>query len=210
MNNLHIGDIAPRFKANSTLGDIKLSDYLGKWLVFFSHPGDFTPVCTTEIIAFSKANQEFNRRNCSLLGLSVDSNASHLSWVNNIHNMTGITVPFPIISDIDKKISTMYNMISNTQNGNQTVRNVYILDENQKIRLILVYPAEIGRNIGEILRCIDALQKSDKSNTVTPANWLPGKPTINKSPKNYSELTNVLNSSKTNCLDWYLCFNNEI
>lgn len=210
MKSLHIGDMAPRFNANSTFGDIKLSDYLGKWLVFFSHPGDFTPVCTTEIIAFSKANQEFKNRNCELLGLSVDSNASHLSWVNNIHNMTGITVPFPIISDLDKKISSMYNMIAKAQNSNQTVRNVYILDEKQKIRLILVYPAETGRNISEILRCIDALQRSDKSNTVTPANWLPGKPTINKPAKNYSELTNVLNNPKTNCLDWYLCFNEKV
>lgn len=208
--HLHIGDIAPRFNANTTLGEIKLSDYIGKWLILFSHPGDFTPVCTTEIVAFSKANQEFNERNCSLLGLSVDSNSSHLSWVNNIQKLTGITVPFPLISDQNMKIAKMYNMVSNNINDSQTVRNVIILDPKQRIRLILIYPMEIGRNIYEILRCVDALQESDKTNMVIPANWIPGTPTLNKAPKTYSELIERPKNPNLNCLDWYLCFNNKI
>lgn len=199
---------APKFTANSTFGPLKLTDYMGRWLVFFCHPSDFTPVCTTEIVAFSKLNNEFQKRNCSLLGLSVDSNPSHLAWVRDIEEKTGTAVPFPIISDLNKDISRMYGMLANSQDDTQTVRNVYILDPSQKIRCILIYPLENGRNIAEILRMIDALQMTDRENVATPANWVPGNATIVPSPKNYSDLMEKMKmSNSNNCMDWYLCFN---
>lgn len=206
--HLRIGDKAPDFAANSTFGNLKLSDYLGKWVILFSHPGDFTPVCTTEFIAFSKANHEFENRNCRLIGLSIDSNPSHLAWVSNIHKTTGIEVPFPVISDLNMSISRKYGMIAPNISNTQTVRNVFFIDPEQKIRCILQYPVSVGRNIGEILRILDSLQATDKESASTPANWLPGQPTIMQSPKTYCELMERQNSAfGYNCIDWYLCFN---
>lgn len=207
LKNLMIGDNAPRFIANSTDGEIKLCDYMGNWLIFFSHPGDYTPVCTTEFLEFSKMYPEFQKRNCKLLGLSIDSNPSHISWLNNIHNSTGITVPFPIIADRDMKISKMYGMIAHNINNTETVRSVFIIDPNQVIRAILQYPKTTGRNIGEIIRLLDALQINDKENVATPANWIPGKSTILPSPTTFSETLNKKNNLESNCIDWYLCYN---
>ena len=135
--NVRIGEFAPKFEANSTRGRIALNDYKGKWVVLFSHPGDFTPVCTTEMIAFSNANQYFEERNTCLLGLSVDSNPSHLAWVYDIYCRTGIVIPFPIIEDRNGNIARKYGMISNSVDNTATVRNVYIIDPNGIIRLIL-------------------------------------------------------------------------
>ena len=205
-----IGSNAPRFSANSTFGPLKLTDYIGKWLVFFCHPSDFTPVCTTEIMSFSKLHDEFKKRNCELLGLSVDSNPSHLAWVRDIEKNTGTTVTFPIISDLNKDIAKMYGMLTNSQDNTKTVRNVYILDPKQKIRCMLIYPAENGRNITEILRMVDALQITDKEGVATPANWVPGSATIIPSPQNYNDLMEKMkNNNINNCMDWYLCFNKE-
>lgn len=207
-NNIKIGDIAPRFNANSTSGPIKLSDYIGKWLILFSHPGDFTPVCTTEFIEFSKMYPEFKKRNCELLGLSIDSNPSHLSWLSSIYNSTGIKVPFPIISDLDMKISHMYGMIAPNVSETSTIRSVFVIDTNQTVRAILQYPKTNGRNINEILRLIDALQITDKENVSTPANWQIGKSTILPSPNTFEDVVKKNeNLNKNNCLDWYLCYN---
>lgn len=206
---LSIGDQAPLFNALSTFGDIKLSDYAGKWLVFFSHPGAFTPVCTTEFITFSRLEPEFTKRNCSLLGLSVDSNSANLAWVHNIQNLTGLKVPFPVISDINMKIANMYHMISPAIDNTKTVRCVFILDPNQTIRAILTYPMTTGRNIDEILRMVDALQKTDSENVATPANWIPGAPTLQFSPNNYEDLLKKSNYFNSQCPEWYLCFNQD-
>lgn len=150
MNGIvRIGQMAPDFEAITTFGPIKLSDYKGKWLVFFSHPGDFTPVCTTEFIAFSNAYTYFKNLNSDLLGLSIDSNASHLAWVYNIYQKTGVRIPFPIVADRSGEIARKYGMISNNVNNTETVRNVYIIDPNGVIRLILVYPLNVGRCIPE-------------------------------------------------------------
>ena len=149
---------------------------------------DFTPVCTTEIIAFSKANTYFEQRNSCLLGLSVDSNASHLAWVYDIYCKTGIQIPFPIIADRNGKIARQYGMISSNSSTSETVRNVFIIDPNQIVRLILIYPMEIGRCIPEILRCIDALQVADSNKASIPANWLNGEPIIIKSPTTFNDL----------------------
>ncbi|MNP37576.1 putative peroxiredoxin [compost metagenome] len=130
-----------------------------------------TPVCTTEFISFAKYYPEFLRRNTYLLGLSVDSNASHLAWIYNIYKSTGIQIPFPIISDRNMNISTQYNMVDSNVTGTQTIRSVFIIDPNQRIRAILQYPMTNGRNIGEILRLLEAIQTTDRDNVVTPANW---------------------------------------
>jgi peroxiredoxin (alkyl hydroperoxide reductase subunit C) len=204
---LSIGMKAPDFIADTTFGVAKMSDYTGKWVIFFSHPGDFTPVCTTEFIAFAKYYPEFVKRNANLLGLSIDSNASHLAWVYNIYKMTGIQIPFPVVADRNMAIAKMYGMMPADQNVTQTVRNVFIIDPEQKIRAILQYPMTNGRNIPEILRLLDALQTTDSENVVTPANWMPGQPVIVPYPKTYDELLErVKNPSGYSCMDWYLCY----
>ena len=169
LNSLFIGMKAPMFKAISTFGEIVLDNYKGKWLVFFSHPGDFTPVCTTEFLAFASCYDSFKELNTDLLGLSIDSNPSHLAWVNNIYKNSGVSIPFPVIADSNGKIANIYNMLG--VNDTSTVRSVYIIDPNLVIRAILTYPKEVGRSIPEILRLLKALQTSDKNNVVTPANW---------------------------------------
>ena len=204
----NLGEKAPNFKANTTFGPIELSDYTGKWVVLFSHPGDFTPVCTTEFIAFTNLAPEFDESNTKLIGLSVDSNASHLAWVYNILQMTGVTIPFPIIEDRDMKIAKKYGMISESVSNISTVRTVFIIDDKQILRTILYYPLTTGRNIPEILRIVEALQTADKCKVVTPANWLPGTPVLLPPPKTYKELLERVNNcnKEYKCLDWYICF----
>lgn len=208
--NVKIGQYAPEFEAQTTMGKMKLSDYRGKWLVLFSHPGDFTPVCTTEIIAFSKANTYFERLNTCLLGLSVDSNPSHLAWLNDIYCMTGIVVPFPIISDRSGEIARKYGMIATDISNTETVRNVFIIDDKGKIRTILVYPMNVGRWIPEILRIVQALQVADENKASTPANWMPCNPVIVPVPQNFAELQerNTQIKNNRNGMNWYLSFKN--
>ena len=203
-----LGTKAPNFSANTTFGPIKLSDYKGKWVVLFSHPGDFTPVCTTEFLCFAKYYSNFQKRNTELIGLSVDSNSSHLAWVYNIYRNTGVEIPFPIIDDRKMKISQLYGMISEPMSDSSTVRSVFIIDPNQILRTILYYPLTTGRNIPEIVRIIDALQTSDEQKVVTPADWLPGMPVILPPPKTYKELKKRISNCEKNkeCIDWYLCF----
>ena len=203
-----LGSTAPDFEANTTMGPIRLSDYKGKWVVLFSHPGDFTPVCTTEFICFAKYYDEFQKRNTDLIGLSVDSNSSHLAWIYNICTLTGIDIPFPIIDDSSTRIARLYGMISEPVSNTTTVRSVFIIDDKQVLRTILYYPMTTGRNIPEIIRIIDALQTSDRDNVVTPANWLPGMPVVLPPPKTCKELKNRVKScsKEYQCMDWYLCF----
>lgn len=208
-NFLSIGQKAPDFTAYTTFGPMKMSDYKGRWLVFFSHPGDFTPVCTTEFLAFSKRADDFNALNTSLLGISIDSTPSHLAWVHSIYETTGITIPFPIISDRVGEIAKLYGMIANDVSSTETVRNVFIIDPEQKIRAILIYPLTNGRNIPEILRLLIALQTTDKYGVVTPANWEPGEPTLVPAPSNYNSLLDRENNDQAlglNCEDWYWCY----
>lgn len=203
-----LGSTAPDFEANTTMGPIRLSDYKGKWVVLFSHPGDFTPVCTTEFICFAKYYDEFQKRNTDLIGLSVDSNSSHLAWIYNICTLTGIDIPFPIIDDSSTRVARLYDMISEPVSNTTTVRSVFIIDDKQVLRTILYYPMTTGRNIPEIIRIIDALQTSDRDNVVTPANWLPGLPVVLPPPKTCKELKNRVKScsKEYQCMDWYLCF----
>ena len=208
-SKLHIGMKAPNFTCNTTFGSLQLSDYKGKWLVFFSHPGDFTPVCTTEFLAFASCYHKFKELDTELLALSIDSNSSHLAWIHNIYTNSNVVIPFPVIADITGDIAELYDMKVNTDTN--CVRTVYIIDPSGIIRTILCYPKEIGRNIDEILRILIALQKSDLDNINTPANWQIGMPIIVKSPNTYEDLKErVLNSSSYNFYDWYLCFKKEV
>ena len=204
--NVKIGQQAPDFDAITTYGNKKLSDYKGKWLVFFSHPGDFTPVCTTEMIAFAKAYPYFQKLNTELLGLSIDSNPSHLAWMYDIYCRTGIVLPFPIIADRSGEIARKYGMIASDISNTETVRNVYIIDEKGIIRVILVYPLNVGRWIPEILRTVQALQMADCTDASTPANWRPGEPVIMPMPKTFSQLQEriVESQQKNNVFSWYL------
>lgn len=207
-DNLKIGMPAPDFEANSTFGNIKLSSFKGKWLVFFSHPGDFTPVCTTEIIAFSNANTYFEKINTALLGISVDSNSSHLAWVYDIFCKTGIRVPFPIIADLNGVIARKYGMISSNISTTETVRNVFVIDDKGIIRAILIYPMNVGRFIPEILRLVTALQYSDENKASTSANWNPSDPMIAPPPQTFYELQDRMNfiNKNHNGMSWYLSF----
>lgn len=207
--NISIGMKAPDFTAMTTFGPIKLSDYKGHWVILFSHPGDFTPVCTTEFIAFAQANNQFESLNTKLIGLSIDSNPSHLAWVNQIYLLTGIQIPFPIIADRMADVANLYGMIAPDVTTQETVRNVYFIDPDQVIRAILIYPLTNGRNIYEILRLLIALQTTDQYNVVTPANWEPGNPVMVPPPRTYDQmLDRIYNPQKENlnCVDWFWCY----
>lgn len=208
--NVKIGQKAPEFNAITTCGEVCLNDYKGKWLVLFSHPGDFTPVCTTEMIAFTRAHTYFKELNTELLGLSIDSNASHLAWIYDIYCKTGIQISFPIIADRNGEIARKYGMISNDISNTETVRNVYIIDDKGIIKAIFVYPMNIGRFIPEIIRTIQALQVSECSKGMTAANWIPNQPIIMPMPKTYCELQERANQMREdrNGISWYLGFKN--
>ena len=206
--NVKIGQRAPEFDAITTHGEICLNDYKGKWLILFSHPGDFTPVCTTEMIAFSRAHTYFEQLNTELLGLSIDSNPSHLAWVNDIYMKTGIMIPFPIIADRSGQIARKYGMVSNDVSSTKTVRTVFIIDDKQIVRAIFVYPLNIGRFIPEIIRVVQALQMTDCSKGSTPANWMPNQPLIVSIPQTVNDMqkrTEEIQKNK-NGLSWYLSF----
>lgn len=207
---VRIGERAPDFEVTSTMGNVSLKEYNGKWLVFFSHPGDFTPVCTTEMIAFAKANPYFEQLNTSLLGLSVDSNSSHLAWVYDIYCRTGIRIPFPIIADRNGEIARKYGMISSEVSNTETVRNVYVIDDKGIVRLILIYPLNVGRWIPEILRAVQALQVADRNHSSTPANWVPCDPVIIPPPTTFEGLLQRKEEieQNKNGMNWYLSFQN--
>ena len=208
MNCIRIGMKAPDFAATTTFGPLKLSDYKGKWVVLFSHPGDFTPVCTTEFLAFAKAQPQFVEKNTQLLGLSIDSNPSHLAWTYAIYMATGVEIPFPVIADRTGDIARLYGMMAPEVSRQETVRNVFFIDPEQTIRAILVYPLTNGRSIPEILRLLTALQTTDRDHVVTPANWQPGQPVLVPPPQTYTELLSRQNNPQAQnlkCEDWFWC-----
>ena len=176
---LKLADLAPDFEAETTKGKINFHDWLGNsWGLFFSHPEDYTPVCTTELGVVANLREEFTKRNVKIIALSIDDVKSHLNWIKDIEETIDSKVDFPIIADIDKSISAMYGMIHEGLNTNFTIRSVFIIGPDKKIRLTLTYPMAIGRNFDEILRVIDALQLSENYNVVTPANWILGEKVI--------------------------------
>ncbi|MCS7061894.1 MAG: peroxiredoxin [Anaerolineae bacterium] len=198
-----LNEPAPDFEAVTTHGTIRLSDYKGSWLILFSHPADFTPVCTTEFIAFSEIYPELQKRNVELLGLSIDSVYSHIAWVRNVEEKTGVHIPFPIIADLDRKVATAYGMVMPGASSTETVRCVFIIDPEGVLRAMLYYPLTTGRNMQEILRLIDALQTSDKHHVATPANWQPGDKVIVPAPKTMEMVEQNLKAGYE-VVDWYL------
>ena len=176
---LLLGDIAPDFEADSTIGKIRFHEWLGNsWGVLFSHPKDYTPVCTTELGATAKLQNEFARRGVKIIGLSVDSVQDHLGWKRDIEQTQGAAVEFPMIADADMRVANLYGMIHPNASDRFTVRSVFVIDPNKKIRLTLNYPASAGRNFDEILRVIDSLQLTDKHKVATPVNWKQGEDVI--------------------------------
>jgi peroxiredoxin (alkyl hydroperoxide reductase subunit C) len=199
-----LGQPAPPFEAVTSHGVIKLEDYKGSWLILFSHPADFTPVCTTEFIAFAEIYPELQKRGVELLGLSVDSVSSHIAWVRNVEEKTGVKIPFPIIADLNKEVATAYGMVHPGQSKTETVRCVFIIDDKQIIRAMLYYPLTTGRNMEEIVRLIDALQTSDANAVATPANWKPGDKVV-VPPPNTQEMAEERKNQGYEYIDWYLC-----
>ena len=176
---LRIGDTAPDFEADTTEGHIHFHQWLGdSWGIIFSHPKDFTPVCTTELGAFSKAKPEFDKRNAKLIGLSVDSVESHGAWAGDIQETQGSALAFPLIGDEDRKVADLYDMIHPNANDTLTVRSVFIIGPDKKIKLTLTYPASTGRNVQEILRVLDSLQLTADYKVATPVNWKDGEDVI--------------------------------
>lgn len=172
---LHLGDTAPDFEQDSSLGKIKFHEWIGdSWAVLFSHPADFTPVCTTELGLTAKLKPEFDKRNVKAIAVSVDSAKSHNDWAKDITETQGSVVQFPIIADEDKKVAGLYDMIHPNQSGTATVRSLFVIDPNKKVRLTITYPMSTGRNFDEVLRVIDALQLTDKYTVATPGNWKDG------------------------------------
>jgi peroxiredoxin (alkyl hydroperoxide reductase subunit C) len=200
-----LGSPAPQFEAVTTLGTLKLEDFRGSWLVMFSHPADFTPVCTTEFVAFAKIHARLKELNCELMGLSIDSVYSHIAWVRNIEEKLGQKITFPVIADLDRKVATLYGMIMPGESKTETSRCVFIIDDKQVLRAMIYYPLTTGRNMDEILRVVQALQTSDKNGVATPANWRPGDKVI-VPPANTQELAEQrTKDASLECKDWYFC-----
>ncbi|MEJ5328061.1 MAG: peroxiredoxin [Candidatus Bathyarchaeia archaeon] len=199
-----IGEPAPDFEAVTTKGKIKLSDFKGKWVILFSHPADFTPVCTTEFVAFAKINDELKKRNVELIGLSIDSVYSHIAWVRRIKEKLGVDITFPIIADLDMKVATLYGMIHPGESTTTAIRCVFFIDPEMTLRAIVYYPLNVGRNMDEILRIVDALQTADKYKVAMPANWRPGDKVI-VPPPTTTDAAEQRAHEGYEYIDWFLC-----
>lgn len=212
-----IGENAPAFTATTTQGVINFpEDYKGKWVILFSHPADFTPVCTTEFMTFASMADEFKQLNTELIGLSVDSLYAHIAWLRRINElewkgMKNVEVKFPLIEDIRMEVAKKYGMIQPGQSNQQAVRAVFIIDPNAKIRLILYYPLSTGRNFDEIKRVLIALQKADSDNVATPADWRPGDDVIVPTAGSCGTAKDRMDNQTDDqyCLDWFMCFRRE-
>jgi peroxiredoxin (alkyl hydroperoxide reductase subunit C) len=199
-----LGAPAPAFEAESTHGTLRLEDFRGSWVILFSHPADFTPVCTTEFIAFARIAPELKKRNVELVGLSIDSTYSHIAWVRNIEQNFKVRIPFPVIADLDKRVASLFGMIMPGESKTETSRCVFVIDPNGTVRAMIYYPLTTGRNADEILRLIDALQTTDKHAVATPANWKPGDPVIVPPPRTTEDAEARLKAG-FDCKDWYFC-----
>ena len=200
-----LNEPAPAFEAATTHGPLRLSDYEGSWLILFSHPADFTPVCTTEFMAFAEIYPELQKRGTELLGLSIDSITSHIAWVRNIEEKTGTKIPFPIIADLDRKVATAFGMVMPGESKTETSRCVFVIDPKGILRAMIYYPLSLGRNMDEILRVIDALQTADANGVATPANWRPGDKVVLPAPNTIELAEERVAETGVECVDWYLC-----
>jgi len=198
-----IGEPAPDFEVETTQGTLRLEDFEGSWLVLFSHPADFTPVCTTEFIAFAEAHPRLRELNTELLGLSIDSVYSHIAWVRNVEEKMGVKITFPIIADLNKVVATAYGMIMPGESKTETSRCVFIIDDQQTLRAMIYYPLTTGRNIDEIVRLITALQTTDAHGLATPANWQPGERVIVPPPATQEAAEERIADPAVDSTDWY-------
>jgi peroxiredoxin (alkyl hydroperoxide reductase subunit C) len=202
-----INEPAPDFHAKSTHGMIKLSDYTakGKWVLLFSHPADFTPVCTTEFVEFARRSPEFDKRNVQLIGNSIDSVYSHIAWVRNIEQNFKVKVSFPVIADLDQKVAKAFGMVHEAVSDTAAVRAVFVIDPKGMIRALLYYPLSLGRNVDELVRVLDALQTADANACATPANWRPGDAVIVPAPITQADAeTRAAGAPGHEVTDWYL------
>jgi len=200
-----IGEPAPLFEAVTTQGKLQLEDFRGSWVILFSHPADFTPVCTTEFVGFTEIHPELKKRGVELLGLSIDSVYAHIAWVRNIEQHFGIEIPFPVIADLDKRVATLYGMIMPGESKTETSRCVFVIDPEGILRAMIFYPLSTGRSMPEILRLIDSLQTVDKHHVATPANWQPGDKVIVPTPQTQEAAASRVADASYECVDWYLC-----
>lgn len=210
MENTAIGlprlnEPAPAFNALTTHGQKSLGDYKGKWLILFSHPADFTPVCTTEFMAFQARKPQFDAMNCELIGLSIDSHHSHNAWVLNIKEKFGVDIEFPIIADLDMKVAKAYGMIHEAAADTSAVRATFIIDPNGILRAMVYYPMSNGRQIDEFVRLLEAMQTSDANKCATPENWRKGEKVIVPPAATVEEAKARMASGEYECVDFYFC-----
>lgn len=200
-----LNEAAPAFDAVTTHGRKTLEDYKGKWLVLFSHPADFTPVCTTEFMAFQERKDQFDAMNCELLGLSIDSHHSHNAWVLNIKEKFGIDIQFPIIADLDMKVAQAYGMVHPGAADTSAVRATFIIDPEGVLRAMVYYPMSNGRQIDEFVRLLEAMQTSDANACATPENWRKGEKVIVPPAATVEEAKARMESGEYECVDFYFC-----
>jgi peroxiredoxin (alkyl hydroperoxide reductase subunit C) len=201
---LELNAPVPDFDALTTNGVIRLSEWeKGKWVILFSHPADFTPVCTTELMAFATQQDEFKRKDVALLGCSVDSIYSHIAWMRNIQDKFGVSIRFPIIADLDQKVSRLYGMIHESSSNTSTVRCVFFIDPKRVLRAMIYYPMNVGRNFTEIMRVIDALQTADANKVACPANWTSGQDVIIPAPLTFEDAELRTDNAEYQVSDWY-------
>ena len=197
-----LNDPAPDFEARTTHGPRKLEDYAGRWLVLFSHPADFTPVCTSEFVRFSQLYQEFQNEQCELLGLSVDSTYAHIAWLRSIREKLGVEVPFPVIEDISMRVASAYGMVHPRASDTSTVRATFVIDPDGMLRAMVYYPLAVGRSIDEVLRLVRALRTAAEHRMATPENWQPGEPVVEPPPETLLA-ADADAPQGGRCVDWY-------
>ncbi len=201
---LQLNGPAPDFEAITTQGSIRLSEWgKNKWVILFSHPADFTPVCTTEFVEFARLYDDFAHKNVALLGCSVDSVYSHIAWARNIQDKFGVKIRFPIIADLDQKVSRLYGMIHEPSSNTATVRCVFFIDPQRVLRAMIYYPLNVGRNFTEIMRVVDALEMVDENKLACPANWRPGEDAIVPAPVTMDDAEKRVHSKEYKVADWY-------
>lgn len=201
---LELGGLVPDFEAETTHGSIRLSEWnKDKWVILFSHPADFTPVCTTEFMAFAKLEDELKKRNVALLGNSIDSIYSHIAWVRNIKDNWDVDINFPIIADLDMNVAKLYGMLHEASSATAAVRAVFFIDSERKLRAMIYYPLNVGRNFDEVLRVVDALQTADQHGVACPADWRPGDKVIIPPPATVSQASERVDDKSLEVIDWY-------
>jgi len=200
-----IGDIAPDFTAVTTDGEIKFSDWQeGKWVVLFSHPADFTPVCSTELAEFARRKGDFSKRDTKLIGLSIDSIHSHLAWRENLKKIFDTDIPFPMVADANMSVAQLFGMVHPGASSTVTVRSVFVIDPKRVVRALIYYPLNVGRQVDEVVRLVDALQTTDKFSVATPVNWKPGDKVVVPPPKTVKDVAERASHKEYERLDFYL------